>query len=55
MFRVYSNVTDVVLVFLLLPLDILHTFSSVSVADFQQVHVSWVKPPKTKIVTNFVT
>ena len=55
MFRVYSNVTDVVLVFLLLPLDILYTSSSMSVVDFQQVHVSWVRPPKTKIVTNFVT
>ena len=29
--------------FLLLILNIFHTFSSVSIADFEQVNVSWVK------------
>ena len=35
------NVIDVVLVFLLLTLNIFHTFSSVSIADFEQVNISW--------------
>ena len=37
--RLYVN--DVVLVFLLLTLNIFHTFSSVSIVDFEQVDVSW--------------
>ena len=35
---------DVILVFLLLTLNIFHTFSSVPVVDFKQVNVSWVIP-----------
>ena len=34
-------VNDVVLVFLLLTLNIIHTFSSVSIIEFEQVNVSW--------------
>ena len=32
---------DVVLVFLLLTLNIFHTFSSVSIVDFELVNLSW--------------
>ena len=36
------DVTGVVLVFLLLTLNIFHTFSSVSIVDFKKVNISWV-------------
>ena len=36
-----EDVVDAVLVFLLLTLNIFHTFSSVSIVDFQQVNGSW--------------
>ena len=35
------EVTDVVVVFLMLTLNIFHTFSSVSIVDFEQVNISW--------------
>ena len=35
-----KGVNDVVLMFSLLTLDIFHTFSTVSIVDFEQVHVS---------------
>ena len=34
--------SDVVLVFLMLTLNIFHTFFSVSLVDFEQVNVSWL-------------
>ena len=37
----YVDVSDVVLVFLLLILNIFHTFFSVSIVDFEQVNVCW--------------
>ena len=37
--RTTSN--DVVLMFLLLTFNIFHTFSSVSIVDFEQVNVTW--------------
>ena len=36
-----NDVTDVVLVFLLLTLNIFHKFS-VSIVDFEQVNITWV-------------
>ena len=36
-----NNVIDVILMFLLLTMNIFHTFSSVSIVDFEQVNVSW--------------
>ena len=43
MFKVSNkNVIDVILVFLLLTLNICHTFFSVSVIYFEQANVSWV-------------
>ena len=33
--------SDFVLVFLLLPLNIFHTFSAVSIVDFEQASISW--------------
>ena len=42
MFKVNNkNVFHVVLVFLLLTLNIFHTFFCGSIAEFEQVHVSW--------------
>ena len=38
-----ENVIDVVQVFLLITLKIFTPFSSVSIVDFEQVNVSWVK------------
>ena len=38
-----SDVNDLILVFLLLCLNVFHTFFSISIADFEQVNVSWVK------------
>ena len=38
-----SDVNDLILVFLLLCLNLFHTFFSISIADFEQVNVSWVK------------
>ena len=38
-----KDVNDVVQVFLLLPFNKFYTFSSVSIADFEWVNVSWVK------------
>ena len=38
-----GNVIDVVQVFLLITLKIFTPFSSVSIVDFEQVNVSWVK------------
>ena len=35
------KVSDVVLVFLLLTLNIFHTFSSASMVDFEKVKVNW--------------
>ena len=35
------DVIDVVLMFLLLTLDIFHTFFGISIADFEHVNVSW--------------
>ena len=35
-----KGVNDVVLMFSLLTLNIFHTFSTVSIVDFEQVHVS---------------
>ena len=43
--QIYSKLTikiDVVLVFLLLTLNIFHTFFGVPIVDFEQVTVSWV-------------
>ena len=40
--RHQSHVIDGVLLFLLLTLNIFHTFSSVPIAEFEQVNVSWV-------------
>ena len=37
-----KHVTDVVLVFLLLTLNIFHNFSNVSIVDFEQVNITWV-------------
>ena len=37
-----KNVSDVILVFLLLTLNIFHTFSSISIVDFERINVSWV-------------
>ena len=37
-----NDVTDVVLVFLLLTLNIFHKFSNVSIVDFEQVNITWV-------------
>ena len=37
---VYVN--DVVLVFLLLTLNIFHTFSSLPIVEFEQVYVNWL-------------
>ena len=34
------------MVFLLLALNIFHTFSSVSIVDFEQAYVSWGNPKK---------
>ena len=47
MFKVNNKNTrttfiDVFLVFLLVTLNIFHTFSSISIVDFEQVNVSWV-------------
>ena len=43
MFKYAQNeVIAVFLVFLLLTMNIFHTFFSVSVVDFEQVNVSWV-------------
>ena len=36
-----NDVNAVVLVFLLLTLNIFHTFFSVSIVDFEQANVSW--------------
>ena len=36
-----NDVTDMVLVFLLLILNIIHTFSSFSIVVFKQANVSW--------------
>ena len=38
-----NNVTEVILLFLLLTLKIFQPFSSVSIIEFEQVNVSWVK------------
>ena len=35
-----SDANDIVFVYLLLPLNMFHTFSSVSVVDFEQVNIS---------------
>ena len=37
-----NNVIDVVLIILLLTLNIFHTFSSVSIVNFEQVNVNWI-------------
>ena len=44
MFKVNNKdrTTDAVLVSLLLPLNVFKTFSSASIADFEQVNVCWV-------------
>ena len=34
--------------FLLLTLNIFHTFSNVSVADFEQVNITWVLPSELR-------
>ena len=39
----------------MLPLKIFHTFSSVSIVDFEQVNVSWVKSVFEKICTWLVS
>ena len=39
--KIQLTAIDIVLVFLLLTLYIFHTFSSVSIVDFEQVDVSW--------------
>ena len=39
--KLRNNVVNVVLVFSLLTLNILHTFYSVSIVDFKHVDVSW--------------
>ena len=36
-----KHVNDLVLVFLLLTLNIFHTFSNVSIVGFEQVHLNW--------------
>ena len=44
-----NDVNGVVLVFLLLTLNIFHTFFSISIVEFEQVNVSWeVVQNKTK-------
>ena len=37
-----NDVNDIVLVFLLLTLNIFHSFFSASIVDFEQVNVCWV-------------
>ena len=37
-----EDLIDIVLMFLLSTLNIFHFFSSASIADFEQVNVSWV-------------
>ena len=44
--KVNNKDTGVVLVSLLLTLDIFHTFSSVSIINFEQVNVCWVENKK---------
>ena len=41
MFKADNKNTNVVLVFLLLTLNIFHTFFSVSIVDFEQIIISW--------------
>ena len=43
-----NNTTDVVLVFLLLTLNIIITFSSVSIFDFEEVSDNWASFVKLK-------
>ena len=38
--KLQNDTTDVVLVFLLLTLNIFHTFSSLSIVDFDQLNVN---------------
>ena len=38
-----NDVNDIVLVFLLLTLNVFHSFFSASIVDFEQVNVCWVK------------
>ena len=38
----FQTKNDVVLVFLLLTLNIFHTFSTVILVDIEQVNVSWI-------------
>ena len=47
MLKRYIKNTYVVLVFLLLTLNIFHTFSSAFIVDFEQVNVSWDIPSNT--------
>ena len=48
-----NDVNGVVLVFLLLTLNIFHTFFSVFVVDFEQVNVSWDRLlPKVLLLIN---
>ena len=46
-----NNVNDVLLVFLLLTLNVFHTFFSVSIVDFKQVNVNWVTKDFFSILT----
>ena len=54
-----NDVNDIVLVFLLLTLNIFHSFFSASIVDFEQVNVCWVNMERwenskeTKVVLNF--
>ena len=50
-----KNVNDIVVVFLLLTLNVFHTFFSVSIVDFEQVSICWVCyekfPPEEELYT----
>ena len=47
MFKINNKYTyDVVLVFLLVTLNIFHSFFSVSIVDFEEVNISWVSSVK---------
>ena len=47
-----NNDVDVVLMFLLLTLNIFHTFFNVVIVDFEQVNVSWVILQNIRIFSN---
>ena len=40
--------------FLLLTLNVFHTFSSVSIVDFKQVNFSWVTNPRSQSVSAII-